>query len=105
MADQYTGEKIVGLMRQVDKSLKCKPGTIVSDPKVEVGGMLVTVDGVEITFRLRSSSRGSGSRPRNRLQWQAARPLREVKWFTEDPAQRAYLIAVASAAGLPDIFE
>lgn len=105
MADRYEGNMLIGLMNEVGKALKLKPGDEVPDLKVKVGGKIVTVDGVtnylppeviEFLRRIEAEKQAAIA---------SGKPFTKGQWLTKDPAAKAELIAIAREAGFPDLFD
>lgn len=106
MADQYTGECVVGLMRTIDANLRrVENNEDIPEPKVEVGGLIVTVDGLKVSLGPEVIESFQRIEAEKRQAIASGKPFERGVWQTNDEEVKAQMRAVAAAAGFPGLFD
>jgi hypothetical protein len=98
MADQYTGNCIVGLMHQVDKEAVPRPEVEIGGKIVEVGCLKVRVgpEIIESWQRIEAQKRQGNTR---------SKASTMGHWQTKNPRVKAIMRAIACKAGFPGVFD
>ena len=99
MADQYSGDMIVELMRIVNSNRK------IPRPEVEKGGLIVNVDGVKWRVGPEVIEAFRQIEAEKRQANASGKPSTRGHWQTQDKVVKSMLLTVAREAGFPDLFD